>query len=398
MIRSLAIPLILGCIWDSDTIDDELRGVPDGLTLVTGRWYRHTSAYYEKRIAELPGRLAARPDDLEAYDDLAVAWERTGHRDRAIEVMERKRQALDRHDSPEHRYRYHANLGTFLAHAGRLSEGLVEIERALALNPSAHFGREHYQVDLIRYLIAVKSAPELWKMHDALSYAGYRYRSTSRRSVTLPAYTGQSEGRLEVAWNGAYAAIGSILRYGGTEGAELYRILGDLFAENGDLNLSWWAFQHALEKKHPASEVIQTRVSEIETFWQRSGYRSIPTLELYRAARIEADRWASTFGAVEDEALIRGESPGQTEILRSITEEADRRVPRALALRSPTLTQNLGFGLVAAVSALGVGIGSGVWMSLRGRRRPGNRPRPRAARRSAISPLFRRTGGGASLP
>jgi tetratricopeptide (TPR) repeat protein len=378
MIRLFAAAVVLGCIWDRDTIDDELRGVPDGLTLVTGRWHRHSAAYYKQRIAELPSRLASNPDDFEAYDDLAVAWERTGDRTRAIEVMARKREALDRKDSQEHRYRYHANLGTFLAHAGRYAEGRVEIEKALAINPAAHFGRERFQVDLIKYMIAVKERPALWSEHDALSHAGIGFKSTRGFSVVLPAHSGRSELLEMVPWTEAYTAIGGILRYGGTEGAELYRILGDLFVENGDLNLAWWSFQHAVEKKHPASELIQTTLARIEEHWKQAQYRFVPTLEVYRRVRAEADAWAASFGEIETDSVARGESPADPAVLRTLMTEADRRAPRKTRPPAPALPAAFGIGMAVGLSSIGLGLASGVWMTFRGRRR---RQRTRTLRR-----------------
>lgn len=37
------------CIWDSDTLDTELRGLPDAFDLIVGRWHRHSDAYYEQQ-------------------------------------------------------------------------------------------------------------------------------------------------------------------------------------------------------------------------------------------------------------------------------------------------------------------------------------------------------------
>src|SRR5262249_39244711 len=50
-------------------------------------------------------------------------------------------------------YETEANLGTFFIHAGRSEEGLPHIDRALALNPDAHFGREKYQKLLVEYVL-----------------------------------------------------------------------------------------------------------------------------------------------------------------------------------------------------------------------------------------------------
>ena len=59
------------------------------------------------------------------------------------------------------RYETAANLGTFYFHAGKLAEGLPHIDRALAINPDAHFGRERVQKRLVEYVVARNKAGAL---------------------------------------------------------------------------------------------------------------------------------------------------------------------------------------------------------------------------------------------
>ena len=83
--------------------------------------------------------------------------------------MEQKRARLEPLDPSlpevkEQRYRYHANLGTFLVHrwvrrgADRAKIDEVkaardEIDRALEINPDAHFGREAYQLRALEWIV-----------------------------------------------------------------------------------------------------------------------------------------------------------------------------------------------------------------------------------------------------
>ncbi len=90
---------------------------------------------------------------LAQLDDLAVAHERLGEHAEAEALLRRSlQQQADRYETL-------ANLGTVLIHDGRLAEGLALIERAVEINPDAHFGREWVQIDLVRSLIAQESTP-----------------------------------------------------------------------------------------------------------------------------------------------------------------------------------------------------------------------------------------------
>lgn len=142
------VPSVLtACLWDSDTIDEERRQFPTALELITGKFLRHSPAFYKWRIEDRKKRLLEKPENVALYDDLAVAYEKTGQTDLAIETMMAKEKIKPG------LYETYANLGTFYIHAGRLEEGLEQIEKAIEINPNAHFGREVYQKLLVEYVL-----------------------------------------------------------------------------------------------------------------------------------------------------------------------------------------------------------------------------------------------------
>lgn len=160
----------LACLWDSDTLRAEARGLPGIVDLLTGRFEREPDLYYQMRLARVSAAIEAAPPDaardLSLYDDAAVACDRLGRHDDAIEWMARKRARLDAPAAadPDHEYRYLANLGTFHAHrwlaTGADRQDMADllsardiISAAIALNPDAHFGREKYQLMAIDWLI-----------------------------------------------------------------------------------------------------------------------------------------------------------------------------------------------------------------------------------------------------
>ncbi len=166
------------CLWDTDTLEAETRGVPDAVVTILGAYGRNPDKYYEMRRDRVQAALAERPDDLAGYDDVAVACDRLGQHDDAISWMEKKAEALARlktpargGDTPDHWYRYHANLGTFHAHrwlkradrweqVEELERARAKIAEAIEENPKAHFGRERYQLRVLEWLVA---RPELEK-------------------------------------------------------------------------------------------------------------------------------------------------------------------------------------------------------------------------------------------
>ncbi|MFI4915000.1 MAG: hypothetical protein ACIAS6_00660 [Phycisphaerales bacterium JB060] len=167
-----------GCLWDSDTLRTEASGAPGMVETIVGRFDRYPPLYYEMRLDRVTKELATDPADhlrnLAAYDDAGVACDRLGRHDEAIAWMARKRVSLDAladsEAKAEHEYRYLANLGTFHAHrwiaAGADRSDMADIERArdliaqaIELNPDAHFGREHFQLAVLEWILELPQDP-----------------------------------------------------------------------------------------------------------------------------------------------------------------------------------------------------------------------------------------------
>jgi tetratricopeptide (TPR) repeat protein len=123
------------CLWDYDTLRQERARFPSALELMTGKFLRHSPAFYEWRVRDRLARLQENPDDLRLRDDLAVAYHKIGR------------------NQPK-RYETLSNLGTFYILDGDLKKGLTFIDQALEVNPDAHFGRERYQKWLVEYALS----------------------------------------------------------------------------------------------------------------------------------------------------------------------------------------------------------------------------------------------------
>jgi hypothetical protein len=189
----LCVPLsVAACLWDSDTPAEEAKGLPEVVAVLTGRFDRNPPLYYKMRLARVTALLMGHSEDLGAYDDAGVACDRLGNGDEAVAWMEKKKAQLElldasRPEVKEQRYRYHANLGTFLVHRwsrqgadrSKLDEvkaGRDEIAKALEINPDAHFGREKFQLMAMDWMInPPKSAGE----HDLPNLLGWQPNPTS---------------------------------------------------------------------------------------------------------------------------------------------------------------------------------------------------------------------------
>jgi tetratricopeptide (TPR) repeat protein len=170
----LFAPLALACLWDSDTLQMERLRFPGVLEIITGKFVRHSKDYYEWRIKDRLKKLEAAPNDPALIDDLAVGYDKLGRYDEGIAVLEK---SLAAHPD---RYETLANLATLLFHAGRLEESKQYVQRALEINPNAHFGREKYQLLLTEYVqqselasIGVLSSEEKYPLNGGGRVKGF---------------------------------------------------------------------------------------------------------------------------------------------------------------------------------------------------------------------------------
>src|SRR5947207_15309999 len=81
---------VAACLWDYDTLKMERQRFPGTLEISTGKFLRHSPAFYEWRVKDRLAKLEKEPTNLDWHDDLAVAYDKLGQTDKAIEVMLKK--------------------------------------------------------------------------------------------------------------------------------------------------------------------------------------------------------------------------------------------------------------------------------------------------------------------
>ena len=278
------------CLWDRDTLEMERRTFPAVADLIAGRFLRHSDALYEWRIEDRQERLAEAPDDLPAMDDLAVALDKLERHGEAIAVMQGAL-LLD----PD-RYETHANLGTFFVHAGELEEGLVHIERALEINPDAHFGRERYQLWLVEYAMQADRPLPLAGLEDHEVYPGVTRGFTQwvleRDDADDP-----------MAVTSAIAGITGMMRFGNHRSPILLEALGDLMLAKKPGGIS---LQLAAQAYLSAAESVEDRAAA-------DGYRALAEQALDMQAGVDLPmveydlHWERADGAARAAQIQRDE-------------------------------------------------------------------------------------------
>lgn len=220
---SLTVPdCCFACLWDYETLAMERQRFPEAQELIAGHFVRHSTAYYEWRISDRTAKPVDQRTPID-FDDIAVAYDKLGQHDMAIETIRDKMARWP----DQRRYESEANLGTFQIHAARFEEGLQHINRAIEINPDAHFGREIYQKLLVEYVIESRRRDDKLPLNDAESYG-----NTGFTAFVLDAQKTKDDAQLAEIQAAAKGIMG-MMRFGSHESPILLEALGDLLLFDG---------------------------------------------------------------------------------------------------------------------------------------------------------------------
>ena len=244
---------VWACLWDYDTLMMERARFPDTLELITGKFRRHSTEFYQWRIRDRLLKLESEPENLAWLDDLAVAYDKTGQHAKAIETMARKESIQPG------LYETAANLGTFHIHAGELEKGLEHIRRAIEINPDAHFGREVYQQLLVEYVLECRKAGRggLPLAGEDPGFVSFLYDSPQRKELSqIDSETGMMK---------ALTGIQGMMRFGHHDSPILLEVLGELLSSPRGLRLD--------DAKRLAARAYLRASDEVEDETARAAYR-----------------------------------------------------------------------------------------------------------------------------
>lgn len=291
---------VSACLWDRDTLDVEARGLPEAVSILTGRFERNPPLYYQMRLDRVAREIAAHPDRLDLYDDAAVASDRLRRHEKALAWMRKKRAAMGRvRAADEDFYRYHANLGTFLAHrwlrSGADGNRLTEVEaarrevaRALQINPEAHFGREKYQLAVLDWILQLRKGEE--------------HRPGEARTPTLGEYLlrgdpvpAASKTDSELEPEAAVRGLTGLIALGDAwESVDVFDALRQVLLRDQKASVALLAGLRAEELlasgRHPLGSVDRSRLTN-PTYNQLTGAAYSAASRKFRELRAEADAW-----------------------------------------------------------------------------------------------------------
>lgn len=290
----------LACLWDSDTLAMETARFPGIAELIAGNFPRHSKAFYEWRKKDCEKRLAKDPNQAALYDDLAVAQHKLGDHRAAIATMEAKEKV-----QPS-LYETASNLGTFHIYTGELDTALQHIDRALAINPDAHFGREKYQRLLVEWLKAGRPfGPEVYGEKDVppRGFAWFLFSKLGLEQRSPAEWTKQQATALK--------GITGMMRFADHDNPLLLEALGDVlsagkFEENASL-LAAQAFMLASFRSTTDAEKqrIWTRMQSAGQTVDK--FKPIDVRKALTAAQKKADEFVSKVHADEAAWIRSGE-------------------------------------------------------------------------------------------
>jgi len=364
----LLVSTATACIWDNDTLRDEQRGLPGVFEVLVGQYERRSDFFYHDRIDKMKALLARDANNESAYDNLAVALFRVGQHDQAIATLAEKEKRF-----PD-RYTTASNLATFHMLSGDSASAIPLLEKALKVNPDAHFGREKYQLMLAKYLVAAKDAEE-YSTEDFLGNQPFR---------TLPSTNPATPSETKLAPNYKFAfanwheaeplgdedaaamkGILGMIRFGTDKSPDLYYALGNLLTKRGDRNLAVRAYARAIDLMHPRSADIKDLSRLVGGII--SGEK--PTLEVMQKERDAGQAWAKKYMDYTDDLIRARKDPEDEKNFDKFYQRAGVSMPGmgfSLSDWIPNRASGVAMGIIV-VSALGMTLTTS-WLIRRWRR------------------------------
>lgn len=224
----------LACYNDSESRYYERYAMPTDIQLSSGDFPTHSKYYFEWKIKNRLEQIKNDKKNLDLYDDLAVAYEKSGQAEKAIAVM------LDVLKKNPERYSALSNIGTFYVHLGDYTNGLKYLNKAIEINPKAHFERERYQIKAVEYIQLINAKPPfIFPVQNIKSGKDFA-------DFVLKGINNKDEQEKELVH--AIVGISGMIKFGMKNSSLLMEMMGDLYLKIMIINK--WSDPLAIKSYH----------------------------------------------------------------------------------------------------------------------------------------------------
>lgn len=300
----------LACVNTSYSRKEEKQITCTLTELIAGQFPEHSRVFYEREVTVRTAALAKNPKDVEARNDLAVAYLKLGRFQEAEEELLRiEKEAPDR-------YKTHANLGVLYKKAQEYEKAAHHTKKALEIQPEGHLGLGDYYLRMLEWRARrADGDPTV----EGLNFLG------------LPCDDGPEKIAANPLVNREHLMT---LIKADRHFADAYLLLGDVLYAKGDLQHAARAYRMSInlsENDPTTQDVTWRRVSLIEDQWRRTA-RTHPDYVFDRYYEFQIDRefeeakaWLRLFKETEVNLLETGKKVD----FAIVQNEMERRHPNS---------------------------------------------------------------------
>ena len=296
------VGIATACLWDRDTIADELQTRATQYDLAMGQFPSHGKAYYFKRIEKL--EPAANKDTFawSERNDLAVAYIRTEQFAKAIPILAKNLKTKPRD------YHTLSNFGVLYKKQGDYLNAANYMRKALQIKPEGHMGLGDWYLKRLEWSERYESNPST---KPDVNFLGEKYTVVNLKWPERRKFDDSAKQRAQYLTK---------LIKNDRHFSDGYLVMGDLLWQSGHLNLAMRCYQHAQHLKHPNPDALVQRIDAVIYHWDAKPYapnhkvadlmnRRAAQKKIFLAELKQTEQWLSDFHAAETQLVEQGETP-----------------------------------------------------------------------------------------
>lgn len=291
----LLIPLFIACIWDKDTIRDEIQNKASLYDLIIGQVPHHSDEYYRQRLANKETILKENKGVI-GINTIAAAHIRLKEFYKAEKIL------LAQLKVTPQNYYTNSNLGVMYKKMGDYKKAVHYMSQALKIKPEGHMGLGDWYLRMLKYK-SLQKTPEKNFLDE--EYTEY-FKPRAKASV--------EDVRKRATFEKLIRNDQSF--------ADGFLSLADFLGATGDLNLALRAYMRAEKLGHPKKEYITKKIEMLVAHLSIMGIRDEEKLrqevEVFRKQIEEefnkAEVWVEEFKKTETELLRKKASVDYKEV------------------------------------------------------------------------------------